>query len=338
MKNEPVNVGNYSTSNGMLTLSGLFLKMQIRILLVLWLVANIISGCSPSYTRLTAGYGNMKEKKEPDYSDLDCWAAHPWKKDPSDSIPAPLRDTYIMDSTVDVFFLHPTTLTDYKDLRWNATINDSALNVKTDYSTILYQASVFNEYRVFAPRYRQALDHYNNGRPIVIASHSQGSTHAQRLLKEFFENKPLSGRLVVAYIPGMYIPNTYFAKMDMCKDSMQTGCLCGWRSFKKGYEAEFVKKEKGTGWVNNPLSWNTDSSYADYLLNKGSVLKNFNKLNRHLTGAEIHNGILWIGKLHIPFGFLLRMKNYHIGDINLFYLNIRDDLRRRVALYRKNKS
>ena len=43
------------------------------------------------------------------------------------------------------------------DNRWNAAIDDSALSEKTDYSTILYQASVFNQNcRVFAPRYRQA--------------------------------------------------------------------------------------------------------------------------------------------------------------------------------------
>jgi len=366
VKNEPVNVGNYFTSNRLKALSGLFLMMQIQKLLVSLSVLHFLIGCTPSYTKFISGRGSIKEKKEPDYSNLDCWAAHPWKKDPSDSVPAPLRDNYVIDSTADVFFLHPTTLTDNKDMRWNADINDSVLNAKTDYSTILYQASVFNEYRVFAPRYRQAhirsyyvtdtarallaldtayqdirnafqyyLDHFNNGRPIVIASHSQGSTHAQRLLKEFFENKPLSSRLVVAYIPGMYIPNTYFTKLVMCKDSLQTGCLCGWRSFKKGYEADFVKKENGSGWVNNPLNWSTDSSYADHLLNKGSVLKKFNKVNHHLTGAEIHSGILWIGKLHIPFGFLLRMKNYHIGDINIFYVNIREDLHRRVSLFRK---
>ena len=40
---------------------------------------------------------------------------------------------------------------------WNADIDNEELNEKTDNSTILYQASVFNKYcRVFAPRYRQA--------------------------------------------------------------------------------------------------------------------------------------------------------------------------------------
>ena len=133
----------------------------------------------------------------------------------SDSVTKTLRKDYQQDQTVDVFFLHPTTLTDQEDDRWNADFQDAKLNAKTDYSSILYQASTFNEYRVFAPRYRQAhirsyfttdttrarqafdtayedirqaftyyLKNYNQGRPIVIASHSQGSTHAIRLLKE----------------------------------------------------------------------------------------------------------------------------------------------------------
>ncbi|MEP7251243.1 MAG: DUF3089 domain-containing protein [Ginsengibacter sp.] len=39
----------------------------------------------------------------------------------------------------------------------NADINDIDLNSKTDNSTILYQASVFNKYcMVFAPKYHQA--------------------------------------------------------------------------------------------------------------------------------------------------------------------------------------
>jgi hypothetical protein len=323
-------------------------------------------GCSPNYSRYIQSYQPNSRDSIPDYSNLFYWAAHPWKKDPSDSIPQPLRKQYIKDSTVDVFFLHPTTLTDPTDQRWNAGINDSFINAKTDYSTILFQASVFNEFRVFAPRYRQAhirsyfnadtakaltafelayqdiktsfqyyLAHYNNGRPIIIASHSQGSTHAQRLLKEFFENNELKSRLIVAYVVGMYIPNNYFSELIMCKDSLQTGCLCGWRSFKKGYEPDFVRKENGTGLITNPITWTTTDEVASNTLNKGSVLFNFNKIKLNVAGAEIHDGLLWIDKLHIPGSFLVKRKNFHVGDINIFYLNIREDADRRVRLFRK---
>jgi len=301
----------------------------------------------------------------PDYSNLFYWAAHPQKKDPSDSIPKPLRKTYVADTSADVFFIYPTTLTDYSDSSWNADINDAAINAKTDYSPILYQASVFNEYRIFSPRYRQAhirayfttdtahakaafdtayadikaaflyyLKHYNHGRPIIIASHSQGSTHAQRLLKEFFDNGPLQQKLVAAYVIGMYIPANTFATLKMCADTLQTGCVCGWRTFKKDYEPEFVVKELGTGLIVNPLSWTTGTGYAPHSLNQGSVLLKFNKIKKQVTDAQIHDGILWIGKLHLPGGFLMKQKNFHIGDINLFYLNIRSDLRRRVRNYK----
>jgi len=328
--------------------------------------ALMAGGCAPAYSRYIVSYPSGPGQVAPDYSNLYYWAAHPGKNDPSDSIPAPLRSSYQPDSSVDVFFLHPTTLTASSDPRWNADLNDDTLNAKTDYTTILYQASVFNEYRVFAPRYRQAhlrayfttdtaqalaafemayqdlkaafqyyLDHYNNGRPIIIASHSQGSTHAQRLLKEFFENGPLKNRLVAAYVIGMYIPGNYFTGLQECKDSLQTGCVIGWRTFKKGYEPGFVQKEKGSGWVVNPLTWTTTDEYGSHKLNTGSVLTKFNTITPHLTGAQIHGDVLWIDKLHTTGGFLVRMKNFHIGDINLFYLNIREDLRRRVRLFRK---
>ena len=327
----------------------------------------IFVGCAPKYSQYITQYKTTAGNTAPDYSDLYYWAAHPWKKDPSDSVPKPLRKNYVIDSSADVFFLYPTTLTDYNDTSWNADINDATLNAKTDYSTILYQASAFNGYRIFSPRYRQAhirsyfttdtanakaafdtayqdiktafeyyLAHFNNGRPIIIASHSQGSTHAQRLLKEFFENTPLQKQLITAYIIGMYIPNNEFASLKLCTDSLQTGCICGWRTFKKNYEPDFVIKEKGSGLITNPLTWRTGSDVAYNTLNEGSILLNFNKIKTHVTDAQIHDGILWIGKLHLPGGFLIKRKNFHIGDINLFYLNIRNDVKRRVAYFRKN--
>lgn len=322
------------------------------------------AACTPQYAKFTSQYqGNAAGAAVvPDYSNLFYWAAHPWKKDPSDSVPQPLRNGYTVDSSADVFFIYPTTLTNPDDPRWNADINDAAINAKTDYSPILYQASAFNNFRVFSPRYRQAhvrsyfttdtfhakaafdtayedictafkyyLAHFNNGRPVIIASHSQGSTHAQRLLKEFFDNSPLQKQLVVAYVLGMYIPPAQFSSLKICSDSLQTGCICAWRTLKKDFEPDYVVKEKGNCLVNNPLTWSTQTSYAANTLNEGSVLQNFNKIRTHVTDAQIHDGVLWVSKLHIPGGFLIRKKNFHIGDINLFYLNIRKDVARRVS-------
>lgn len=304
---------------------------------------------------------------DPDYSQLDYWAAHPWKWDPSDSVPLPLRGG-IKDSTVDVFFLHPTTFTSKKRNEANAPIDDAELNAKTDYSTILYQASVFNEEcRVFSPRYRQAhirnffipdtivskaafelayadikkafeyyLQHFNNGRPIIIASHSQGSKLAERLLKEFFEDKLLYNKLVVAYILGWPVPKEYFTSLRICNDSLQTGCICSWRTFRKGYVPAFLENENGNSYVTNPLNWTSDDTYASKKLNKGSVLTKFNKVYKGTTDAQISNGFLYVKKPVFPWSFLYFTKNYHIGDINLFYLNIRENVRKRIGLFWKH--
>jgi len=330
------------------------------------LIAGLIS-CSDKYLAYKNNYQFKSTGGKPDYSNLNYWAAHPWKHDPSDSVPAPLLNE-TRDSVVDVFFLHPTTYTSKKTKKGpNADIDDEYTNAKTDYSTILYQASAFNQHaRIFSPRYRQAhiqtfleknkedaaatfelayqdlktsfeyyLQHWNNGRPIIIASHSQGSLLAERLLKEFFENKPLQNKLVVAYILGWPVPKDYFTSLKMCEDSSQTGCICSWRTLRKGFVPFYLKNEKGNSYVTNPLTWKTNDDYASKKLNSGSVLTNFNKVYTHTTDAQVSNGLLYVKKPKFPGSFLYFTKNYHIGDINLYYLNIRNNVASRIAMFWK---
>ncbi|MGH2552237.1 MAG: DUF3089 domain-containing protein, partial [Chitinophagaceae bacterium] len=257
-------------------------------------------------------------------------------------------------------------------------IDDDYLNAKTDYTSILFQASVFNrQCRVFAPRYRQAhivnffskdkesaskafdrayndlktafeyyLKTWNHERPIIIASHSQGSLLAERLLKEFFENKPLLSKLVVVYVLGWPVLNDYFSNLKMCEDSLETGCLCSWRTFRKGYIPSYMRANKNIvaggnaffnnhSFVTNPLNWKTTSEYASKKMNKGSVLTKFNNIYFHTTDAQIGNGLLYVKKPKFPWSFLYFRKNYHIADINLFYLNIRENLQQRIVSYLK---
>lgn len=316
-------------------------------------------------------YSFKSDDGKPDYSNLNYWAAHPWKWDPSDSIATILKKKDLNDSSVDIFFIHPTTLLDKKDSRWNADIDDSLINVKTDYSSILYQASVFNQNRrVFAPRYRQAhiktfytdkklqaavafdkayldvktafeyyLKNINNNRPIVIASHSQGTIHAGRILKEYFEGKILQKRLVCAYIIGMPVPEDYFTAIKPCKDSTQIGCYVSWRTFKKGYnDTNYISKEKFKSVVVNPLTWTLDSSYVPASLNDGGILKNFNKIKKHVVDAQIHGNVLWASKPKFFGNIFLTQKNYHVGDINLYYMNIRENLQTRIKKYNSLKA
>ncbi len=341
--------------------------MRRFFVLLLIIICISVSSCSKNYLAFRDQYRFKSADGKPDYSDLDYWAAHPWKKDPSDSVPLPLRSE-TRDSMVDVFFLHPTSFT--KKSRWretNARIDDDYINAKTDYTSILYQASVFNgQCRVFAPRYRQAhiknfftkdtakaaaafslayedlrlaftyyMQHWNNGRPVIIASHSQGSMLAEKLLKEFFEKKPLRNKLVAAWLLGWPVPKDYFTGLTMCTDSLQTGCLCSWRTLRRNYIPYFLKNEKGNAFVTNPLTWTTGNEYAPRRLNKGSILRNFNKVYLHTTDAQARDGLLFVKKPRFPWSFLYLRRNYHIGDINLYYINLRENIRQRIAMYWK---
>ncbi|MBS1742380.1 MAG: DUF3089 domain-containing protein [Bacteroidetes bacterium] len=303
----------------------------------------------------------------PDYSNADYWAASPFKNDPSDSLPAPLSKNKNYNTSADVFFIYPTSFTNSSDTAYNAAINDWTLNNKTDYSSILYQATVFNEScSVYAPRYRQAhircffipaekaqpyfdlayedvknafeyyLAHYNKGRPIIIASHSQGTVHAARLLKEYFDGKPLQHQLICAYIIGMPVPVNYFSELQPCSDSTSTGCIISWRTFKTGYEPDYVKEEKFKAIVVNPLTWNTNEESVAKKFNKGGVLKNFNKIVPHVVSAQVHGNILWTSKPDFFGKIFLRNPNYHVGDINLFYMNIRENVKTRIQHYNPN--
>ena len=335
-----------------------------------FLVLLLFSACSDKYLAYKDLYQFKSKDQKPDYSDLDYWAAHPSKWDPSDSIPKPFKNEK-RDSLVDVFFLHPTMYTmKLRDSSLNAEIDDAYLNAKTDYSSILYQASVFNQYtKVYAPRFREAhisayfpkdtlaalkafelayedvrsafefyLKNYNHGRPIIIASHSQGSTHALRLLKDYFEDRPLQKQLVAAYIVGMYIPKNTFSSLKMCEDSIQTGCVCGWRTFRKGYKPSYVEAEKEFSLVTNPITWKTNSEYAHKKMNKGSVLFKFNKVYKRTTDAQVHDGVIWVTRPKFPWSFLYSTKNYHIGDINLYYMNTRENVGQRIKSYFHNQS
>jgi hypothetical protein len=178
------------------------------------------------------------------------------------------------------------------------------------------------------------FDHFNLGHPIIIASHSQGSSHAIRLLQDFFDDKPLQEKLIVAYIVGMSIPKNSFHQLKPCSDSLSTGCFCGWRTFKRETKPPSLSRYKES-FVTNPLSWDTTSNYAGDNLNKGGVLRNFNKLYPRVTDAQIHENILWSSRPKFPGSFLYRATNYHIGDINLFYVNIRENMMTRIGAYRK---
>jgi hypothetical protein len=134
----------------------------------------------------------------------------------------------------------------------------------------------------------------------------------------------------------MPVPVDYFSTLKPCTDSLATGCFVSWRTFKKdSEEPQFIADEKFKSVVINPLTWTNETSLVSSKLNKGGVLKNFNHLVPRVVSAQIHNNILWSSKPDVPGKIFFTQKNYHVGDINLFYLNIRENVAARINTYLK---
>jgi hypothetical protein len=303
----------------------------------------------------------------PDYSDLQYWAASPFKDDNSDVIPAFLKDE-IRDTRADVFFIHPTSyFGEEKTSPWNANLLDTAVNNNTDNLSILLQSTVFNgSCRVFAPRYRQGnmeafyvydtpeakaafdlayqdvktafqyyLKNYNKKRPIIIASHSQGSLHAIRLLQEFFDGKPLQKQLVCAYVVGYPIKKDAFKTIPVGTSADQTGCVVGWRSYKKGVIPDRIKAENGNSICVNPLTWSTSEEWASPEIHQGIMFR-FDTIVPHTVSAGIEptTKILWIDT-PVELEGKKSIKDYHRYDYNLFWMNIRQNVKDRIDAYLK---
>jgi len=326
-------------------------------------LALLMAGCSPHiHFQEVKSTFPAETGPAPDYSKSENWAALPGKRNNADRIPREIsRKGTNADTAVDVFFVHPTTYLreDKISKGWNANLHDEDLNKKTDNTTILYQASVFNAAgRIYAPRYRQAhihayfskdkvdadkaldlaysdvkkafdyyLEHYNHGRPIIIASHSQGTTHTIRLLRDYFDGKPLQKQLVAAYLVGMPVYDTMFTVLKPCADSEETGCYVSWRTYARDYYPEGYVTPLHPAVCTNPILWTTDTSCAAREQNSGALLRRFNHIIPQVTDAQVDqtNGVLRISQPHFFGNVFIHLHNYHIADFNLFYMNVREN-------------
>lgn len=300
----------------------------------------------------------------PDYAQISMWAAHPDKDDMADKIPkgSPFQDQQ-KEAKADVFFVYPTIYGDKptNEYTWNASVNDDVLNEKIDGSTILNQASVFNgSCRVFVPRYRQAhysvfltsdtsanrqalelayqdvkaafayyLENENNGRPIVIASHSQGTIHARRLLKDFFDGTPRKKQLVAAYLVGIAVQPDTFQSISPSKTPGDVGGFVSWNTFLTGYYPTYHKNGLHTSYCVNPLTWTDTKEFISEKQNVGGVGLGF-KWVKNPADAQVHEGLLWIHQPYIKGRILLRTKIWHYADINLYWGNIRENVALRL--------
>lgn len=339
---------------------------MIRILIFALLPA-ILAGCAKQVQPVKASYDPSIFPPAPDYRNEAHWASLPGKLDAADSVPlqSGLKNNQAS-AVADVFFIYPTIYTGKPGERypWNADVTDASLNREIQESTILNQASIFNgSCRVYAPYYRQAhlyafytsekkdglqalelayqdvkvafqyyIEHYNQGRPFVIASHSQGSYHAMRLLQDFVDGQSLQKQMVMAYLIGRAIPRDAFHHILPSEYPDQVGAWASWNTFARNFIPESYDQYYRQALSVNPLLWNTSEAFASKELNRGGVALKFT-MAPQLADAQNHANLLWINKPYVKGRNLLRTKIWHRADMNLFYNNIRENVALRITKF-----
>ncbi|MFV8819335.1 DUF3089 domain-containing protein [Haliea sp. E17] len=330
-------------------------------------------------------FAEQAQPPAPDYRNAQSWAALPEAPGASQVTPAG-ASAATGERDVDVFYIHPTT--DTSASRWNQPLDDAAVNAWTDASVIARQASVFNACcRVYAPRYRQAtvlavraaapggdgnlaydlaysdvlraFDDYianrNQGRPFVIAGHSQGGLLAYRLLRDRVDSTALQQQLVVAYVVGLDLMEGDFGRtyhsLQLCSTPDQTGCVAGWNTVNgeadialygsmagARYAAQYQTDEGRTGVCVNPLTFSADQPQAPASASLGAVpgapdASAPQALKAGLVSAKCTGGYLVVEAdpaldlQPLPGGSM------HFHDIGLFYADIRQNVARRIAAF-----
>ncbi len=272
---------------------------------------------------------------------------------------------------IDVFFVHPTTYGPPADGKYIADLSDQELNKVTDQNTVQWITDTFRDScNIFAPRYRQVnievmkmdqgkkikymtagandveaafkyyLTHLNNGRPYILASHSQGSNVLQMIL---LKNPGLvdKSKLVAAYMPGWTFTDKDLEAMGISlgESPQQTGCLLTWNTIGPGGISPTVSM--GARCV-NPLSWTADRESRPASMNIGAriFISPEKELKvPHFTAAKINSD----GTLEIPspredvakfLNMSLGKEIYHRYDYDFFYENIRKNVKVRCEAFK----
>jgi len=341
----------------------------------------------------------------PDYASESAWAALPWKADEADLTPQGVGDPDEQQSApVDVFFIHPTGY--LRGASWNSPIDLESATEENTRWMLANQASAFNGCcRVYAPRYREAsifaffdadgsngfpaldlayrdvlraFDHFiermSDGRPFVIASHSQGTMHAQRLLGERIDGGPLFERMVAAYIIGGGLPLDVFERsyrrIAPCEGATDLHCVISWDTIGEGgrrdraslqwHEGRYERSKGKQTLCTNPLSWSRGEEKAAASRNLGAqpiaglfIMDFWDPDEPHgirytelasplpgYTWAQCRHGTLFVEEqLEEPFVTYTMApgKNYHGLDYPLFYMDIRENAKARVRAYLESK-
>jgi len=297
-----------------------------------------------------------------DYSNPDNWLAVPASAD--------------MD--VDVFYLYPTVY--HKQEKSDLDICEIGDSLIRSNAQLAYklQATVFDAVgNIYAPYYRQGdaetclfmpeedrdkllsgapkedvlsafdyyINHFNNGRPFILAGHSQGSEMLLYLLSEYMEKNPdIYKRMIAAYVIGYSVTEEYLAEnphLKFAESADDMGVIISYNTQSPEVEGDNPVVSEGA-LVINPITWTRDETLALESENLGSYLPGaggyveidsdteFKKIMDFADArVDSEKGVLVCSTVDADAWFsgnvLMGKGIYHSYDYSFYYYNIRQN-------------
>lgn len=283
-----------------------------------------------------------------DYSDNRCWFEN--KQD------ATGKD-------VDLFYVVPTCIWDYTDslgqTRHHMDIFNTEQRALTGPSIQLAKSVLADSCNFFSPYYRQIsmdswltldtalieerfklayqdvadafhyyMEHDNQGKPFILAGHSQGAKAVIELLKR--EMTPdISRKLIATYAIGYTVTPEELAgysTLRPAQDSIDTGVLIGFNSVTRPDAVSPLFRDNVV--CINPVNWRTDAtpatSYQGFTVAQDTTIHTL-----IVTGIDEEQYFIPSVAALLPKG------NLHVQEFNLYNEDLRKNVLQRIRAFRQ---
>ena len=295
-------------------------------------------------------------------------------------VPAALVKDGTLDGTaadslkaVDVFYVYPT-VTGFRPETEVCDMTDTMM-ISGAKMVRQIQTAVFDEScNVFMPYYRQismpkpgsdyraiidyvskfdatdALDYYlnnlNQGRPFIIAGHSQGASVVIALLENYMTKHPEAlKRMVAAYPIGFAVTKDWRAKTGrkFAEGATDTGVIVSWNTEGPANLKENNMTLAPGGISINPINWKRDDTPATVKENLGSLTYDGKLVTPGIADARVDTvrGSLVVSSIAekelytIPAdgAAMFGPESYHLHDYGFFFNNFKQNVADRIKAF-----
>ena len=285
---------------------------------------------------------------------------------------------------VDTIYIYPTVYADpAEDAPTIVPVENEDMR-KAAYGNFMLNEGAYSEStNVFAPYYRQsnlmkvaglsadeferfqyneqrtdvyaALDyyfeHYNEGRPYILAGHSQGSTMIRIVLKDYMEVHPeYYERMVAAYVLGFSITKEDLDThpyLKFAEGADDTGVVVSWNIEGVGNKGKHNAVVLEGGISINPINWKRDETYAPAEDNLGTYVNNpetgrYEKVDTKADAqVDLERGVVICTTPELPaitarnpqLEAMFGPASYHNGDYSFYFDNIKENVKARCLAY-----